>query len=97
MQFETIEPADRALSFPGDPFERTVLLLSPDMAATRSSVESINEMPVHVPKQDILRNMARAVCRFYVAVQPNDCRKRYGETPPLYIFENKIYRGFSGS
>ena len=35
MQFETIEPADRALSFPGDPFESTVLLFSLDMTAAK--------------------------------------------------------------
>ncbi len=35
MQFETIEPADRALSFPGDPFKSTVLLFSLDMTAAK--------------------------------------------------------------
>lgn len=73
--FKTIEPADRALSFPGDSFESTVLFFSLDMTATQSGVESMNEMLVHLPKQNILRNISREVCRLYVAVQQNDCRK----------------------
>ncbi len=52
----------------------------------------MNEMPVRLPKQNILRNIARAVCRLYVAVRQNDCRKRYGETPSLYVFEYKTYK-----
>ena len=54
----------------------------------------MNEMPAHFPKQNILRNIARAVCRLYVAVQPNDCRKQYEETPSSYVLNIKYIDAF---